>query len=386
MEERALQARVGIVVIAALLLTAILIVLFGDMPTLFEGGTTFDVKFPSAPGVSEGTPVRKSGILIGRVQKVAFAEDGPGVVVTVRLDKGRELRKHEVCRIKSDSLLGDAVLEFQPGDREPTKDFIKAGDRVEGITRTDPLELLTGLEGSMHRTLDSMSEAGVKVGRLADRLGDIADLTDPDQLREVWGKAGTALDQVNQAMSRVNNLLDQDEFREELRHGLEELPKAIQETRDAMASVRAAAERADHNLRNLEGLTGPLGERGEEIVGKVDSGVEQLNAVLEQLAQFTKQLNSQEGSLGRLMNDPALYNNVNSAVAKIERLVTDVRPIVSDIRVFSDKIARDPGRLGVSGALRRESNNKYPNFDVVEPAPYPWREDLKPPDDWHEGY
>lgn len=381
-----LQARVGIVVISALLLTAILIVLFGDMPTLFEHGTEFFVGFPSAPGVSEGTPVRKSGILIGRVKKVAFAEDGPGVVVTVKLDEGRELSKHEVCMIQNDSLLGDAVLEFQPGDGEPTKEMIKAGERVKGIARTDPLEMLSGLQGSLRRTLDSMSQAGDKVGRLADRFDDIAKLTNPDQIRETWNKADYALDQINRAMTRVNNVLGEDDLSKELRHGIEELPKAIQETRAAMASVRAAAERADRNLRNLEGLTGPLGERGEEIVSKVDSGVAQLNEVLGQLTQFTQQLNSQEGSLGRLMNDPTLYNNVNSTVAKIERLVTDVRPIVSDIRVFSDKIARDPGRLGVSGALRRESNNKYPNFEIVEPVPHHWREDLKPPDDWHDRF
>ncbi len=72
MDERVAQARVGIVVISALILTAILIVLFGDFPSMFHTGKTIRVRFANAPGVSKGTPVRKSGILVGRVSKVEF--------------------------------------------------------------------------------------------------------------------------------------------------------------------------------------------------------------------------------------------------------------------------------------------------------------------------
>ena len=106
--------RMLIVVVSALLLTAILIVLFGDAPVFFKPGRTIYVKFPSAPGVMEGTPVRKSGILIGRVQKVDFAQGSSDVIVTLQIDEGRELWDHEICRISNDSLLGDKSLEFVP--------------------------------------------------------------------------------------------------------------------------------------------------------------------------------------------------------------------------------------------------------------------------------
>jgi phospholipid/cholesterol/gamma-HCH transport system substrate-binding protein len=113
MDERVVQFRVGITVLAAVIITGILMLLFGEAPALLRGTYTIYIKFPSAPGVSQDTPVRKSGIRIGRVSKVQFAPDNE-VLVTASIDGGIELFRDEAVRIKS-GLLGDAELEFVPG-------------------------------------------------------------------------------------------------------------------------------------------------------------------------------------------------------------------------------------------------------------------------------
>jgi phospholipid/cholesterol/gamma-HCH transport system substrate-binding protein len=381
MDERVLQARVGIVVVSSLLLTAILIVLFGDAPSFFKTGKTIHVKFPSAPGVTEGTPVRKSGILIGRVQKVDFAKDSSDVIVTLKIDEGRELWKHEICRISSDSLLGDKSLEFVRGNEPASNERIKDGDPpYAGISPAEPLEALAGLQGELTKTLQSMTGAGNEVRRLANRMNTMFGQTDDQQLKRVWGKAEDALTSVDKAMTQVNNLLERDELREKLQQSLDQLPMAIQETQETMKVVREAAARADRNLRNLEGLTGPLGERGADIVDQVETSVAQFEEVMSQLAQFTKQINSEEGSLGQFINNPDLYNNVNKTVIRVERLAKDLRPIMNDVRVISYTLSRDPSRI----IFNRGDNTKYPNFKIE--APHSWREQLKPPSDWREPF
>lgn len=385
MDERVLQARVGIVVVSALLLTAILIVLFGDAPVFFKPGRTIYVKFPSAPGIMEGTPVRKSGILIGRVQKVDFAQGSSDVIVTLQIDEGRELWDHEICRISSDSLLGDKALEFAPSGGSIGKKLIQGGNAskpLTGIARSEPLEVLSSLEGDLRDTLQSMTGAGNEVRRLANRINAAFGQTDEDQLRRVWDKAEEALTSVNKAMTQVNDVLKQDELREKLRQSLEQLPLAIQETQETMKVVRQAATRADQNLRNLEGITGPLGERGGDIVDQVESSVTQFEEVMGQLVQFTEKINSQEGSLGQFINNPELYNNVNNTVVRVEQLARDIRPIVNDVRVLSDKLARDPSRI----IFGRGDNTKFPNFKIVEPPHQSWREELEPRSNWREPF
>ena len=63
-DERLMQLRVGFMVLGMLLITAILIVMFGELPDLIHGEYTIYVTFDKAPGVAEDTPVHKSGILI----------------------------------------------------------------------------------------------------------------------------------------------------------------------------------------------------------------------------------------------------------------------------------------------------------------------------------
>ena len=70
MDERVVQFRVGAMVLATLLITLILVFLFGEGPEMFKGRLTIHMIFTEAPMVMENTPVKKSGVLIGRVTKV----------------------------------------------------------------------------------------------------------------------------------------------------------------------------------------------------------------------------------------------------------------------------------------------------------------------------
>ena len=71
-----MKFRVGVMVLATLFIAGILVLLFGDTRSLVSGSYTIYIHFTEAPGVTDGTPVRKSGILIGRVHKVRVRRAG----------------------------------------------------------------------------------------------------------------------------------------------------------------------------------------------------------------------------------------------------------------------------------------------------------------------
>src|SRR5262245_3391603 len=106
MDERIVQFRVGVTVLAALIVTGILVLLFGELPALVRGTYVVYIKFRSAPGVTPDTPVLKSGILIGRVRRVQFAPDNE-VLVTANIDGGIELFRDEVVQIKAGLIGGN---------------------------------------------------------------------------------------------------------------------------------------------------------------------------------------------------------------------------------------------------------------------------------------
>jgi phospholipid/cholesterol/gamma-HCH transport system substrate-binding protein len=113
-EERVVQFRIGVMILSAILVAVVLMTLFGELPNLFQDTITVKIKVPDAPGVTRGTPIRKSGILIGRVRKVEL-DDAGGVLITAEIDADRKPAKDDIPRIRQ-SVLGDSTIDFESPD------------------------------------------------------------------------------------------------------------------------------------------------------------------------------------------------------------------------------------------------------------------------------
>jgi phospholipid/cholesterol/gamma-HCH transport system substrate-binding protein len=348
------------VVLAAALITAFLVARFGDLPLPGGGTYTIYVRFPRAPGITQGSPVRMSGVQIGRVSSLELLQPS-GVRVVAEIDRGRSILDSDAVWITSASVLGDSVLEFVPPDRVPpaAKPLDEGTEIINGRVAANPLEALTNIEPNLQAAMVSVRDAGQEVS-LAARNLNTAIGNNQDQLPRVAQKAERALDQFATAMTNVNSIFDDPLMREDLRQSLRVLPETIrnadqtlQKANAAFESMQQASDQASQNLANLQNFTKPLGERGPQMVDNLDGSLANINELLEQLVTFTDNLNSREGSLGRLLNDPTLYMRLDHTLANAEEITSRIKPILDDIRVFSDKIARDPRQLGLKGALDR---------------------------------
>ncbi len=355
MNDRTVQFRVGVMVLATAIIAGILIVLFGDLPSLVQGNYPIRMRFLDARGVSTGTPVRKNGILVGRVTDVTLDERG-GVMVMADIDSHVPLYRDEQPRI-SGSLLGDAEISLVPGRVVPPRTRLQPDDVLEGIVVRDPIEAFSTLEPKLSTALDSLVAASETVSKLAVTI-DKTLLGDDDRFDKLIGKTEKALDDFSLAMTGVNDIIGDEAARRRMKESIGMLPDVLGDLRTAVKGIGATVDSADRNLRNLEGLTRPLGERGEQIVTRLDSTIGRLDEVLLQASGFVKSLNESEGTLGRLVRDPKLYEELSATVSNVNRISRELRPIINDVRVFSDKIARHPESLGVRGALDRRPGLK----------------------------
>src|SRR5438094_7611823 len=154
MDDRVLRLRVGVVVLSAALITAFLVARFGDLPLPGGGTYTISVRFPRAPGVTQGSPVRMSGVQIGRVMKLDLL-DPSGVRVAAEIDRGRKILDCDACWITSASVLGDSVIEFVPPDRVPegAKPIDDGTEIINGRVMSDPLTAFTNIEPSLQAAM-----------------------------------------------------------------------------------------------------------------------------------------------------------------------------------------------------------------------------------------
>jgi len=395
MDERVIKFRVGVMVISTLFIAGILVLLFGNTPSLVRNDYIIYMHFDDAPGVTEGTPIRKSGILIGRVRNVRFADQG-GVIVEGEIHHDIKLYHNEVPQVSGSLLGGDVVIQFirtsaaqpvqsaapaaeaamrardgeetiltaaqeggQPGQLPAPDQEIKPGDYIEGTVAPNPFQVLGNMQGDLSEAIKALSNAGTEVSKLAGNVNKVLESND-DQINRIISETETAISTFQTAMNNINDVIGDPKVRENLKQVVDNLPKLFEDSRSTVNTMRSTLEGVDRNMRNLEGFTAPLGERGEEIIARIDRTTSSLDELLGIMSDFGRKLNSGQGSFGKFMTDPELYNSLVASAKNVECVTQELKPIISDVRVFTDRIARHPELLGVRGAIQRNPGTKWP--------------------------
>lgn len=383
MNERVIQFRIGVVVVAAVLITGILVFLFGEGRNVFQRQFTVTIRFPEAPNVSVDTPVRKSGIRIGRVSEVELLDDG-GVDLTLRIDRNRTLRNNEICRIGTGSLVtGDAILEFvlatdaqliQAGfdkndnrriddeERAATREPINDGDYLRnGIIAVDPLTALAAAGERVPDAVEAIQGTGEDISELVRNLNEALG-GNQDQFRRIVNEAEDALRNLNETMRNVNGVIGDPKIKEGLERTLTSLPEFFDQAQNTLVAAQETllefqkvSQRAEQNLANFEEFTRPLGERGEEIATSISGTLENVEDVSAQIKEVVGQFGNNQGTLARLLKDPELYDRVLSTVKNVEKLTLRLEPILNDVRILTDRVSRDPG-----GQLKRALDKRPP--------------------------
>lgn len=375
MNEQRLQFRVGLFVILGMLILGILIFLFSEG---WSNQYTLYVKPSSAPGVTVGTPIRKNGILIGRVQSVTNEDDY--VLLELGINDNEHIFSNEIVSIGTESFLGDAGLEFLPQTRD-TRGTLVGNNGVMGQVsiKRNPMEIIDialNLEKDVADTLAAVRTAGSAVNEAGEGIKELTSFVngafqneDSDfrnllaDFRGVSVKAQAALDNFNRMFENMNTIVGDPKLKEQIRDVMTTLPDIFQEmrvtindTRETINGFRSVSKKAGKNLDSLQGFTDSLNDNGPEILAQVKSSLGNINGLVSRISQFTQSLSklqNSEGTIGKLLNDTELYDSVLQTAENVRELSVRLDPMISDLRMFADALARDPGTLGIRGALDR---------------------------------
>jgi phospholipid/cholesterol/gamma-HCH transport system substrate-binding protein len=358
MNDRVMQFRVGVVVLFTAIIGGLLVSLNSPAPALLgmmgKGTYPVTIELPSAPGIGPDTPVHKNGLLIGRVKSIDDLDDH--VAVHVDVDHGRRLFPGNpyACEVRT-SVLGDATIEFVAAAAAGAQP-LEPGAVVKGEVIGNPLETLTDLQGDLKRMITSFEHTSNEVAKLAERVNRaFDDETQKGRVSRLLDETEGALINFNRAAETVDTFFKDPNLREMAR----EARITLQDVRHAADDVSTMAEAAGRNLTNLEGFTEPLGRQGEQIASAIIKSFDGLGRIVEELTVLVDALNNREGTIGQLIHNPQVYDNLNClltnfnhVVLRINELTKRLQVVAEDARVFMDKIAREPGRI-VGGALNQ---------------------------------
>ncbi len=348
-------------------IATVLVLMFGELRTYWQPTYAIAIQFEDAAGAQRGVPVRQNGLEIGTVREVRLDEESGGVLVIVDINGDRELRldaKPSLVR----SIFGDATINFSMGTRpEP----LPPNARIKGLPPRDPLQIVERLDAKVQDTLTAFGETSREWKKLAANINMLVD-TKQGSLDDVVERAADALvkfartmETAEAALGNANQLLGNPELQRSLQATVTALPRMVEETRGTIVAARLAIEKIgvtadtlNGTLDNMNRMTAPLAKATPSIVTKLDASLGQLDTLLTELTTIARLVNQGEGTLSKLANDPALYENLNRSAASMPVVLRNLELIVRDLRVFSDKIARHPELLGVRGAIQGSSGLK----------------------------
>lgn len=291
------RLRVGIFVLGLLGLFIVFVLTIGSRSRIFERRYNLHAFFGTIEGLNVGAPVRLAGTSIGSVNDITFSKDlaSKKIRVTMNLDAGLQdrIREDSIASIGSIGLVGDKVLDLTVGSLD--KPVLPPGATIASADPPDYAKLLQKgdqIVGNVVKISDALSQlvgGGAGVGARQDLAESIA------SFNRIMGEIeqGTGLLHALVYEKRSGNILKE----------LSETTAAIQQLSNLMKQ-----------FQNQKGLAHILfaDPRAESIMADLEQTSKNLKLVSSRLAQG-------EGTLGALIDDPALYEDLSSLLRGANR-------------------------------------------------------------------
>ncbi|MEM9981690.1 MAG: MlaD family protein, partial [Bacteroidota bacterium] len=249
--------------------------------------------YPDIGGLTISNPVKINGYVVGRVKEIdLMAEKANQIRIKMEIDDELAITEGTKALLKDDGLLGSKMVELQIGKSSKT---LESG-----------AELASALEENMVAELQSyIPELKEQLDTTLFQLNVLL-----KDFNGVGGKVGNLLDTYNSVGVGLKGTLDDN------RQGL-------------TATVG--------NLRALSVSLSKMGKEFEPVVGKMNAFADSLstlelkqtvanaNQSIAQLQGVLKKVDDGEGTLGALVNDDSLYNNLNTLSIDLDKLLIDLR-------------------------------------------------------------
>lgn len=337
------EVKVGAFVLAGLAAMGVVIFLIGDERGLFSPKTKYAVVFEDVQGLKQGNTVRMGGVDVGSVSEVTYSSDSHDsrlyVTLNVDRDAARRIRTDSVAKIEGKGLLGDKMITVtigsvdlpavEPGGtiradesggfEQMMSQVGRISDRAEKVMKN--LETTTGTfadqkfrddlkstVASVSGILKSLNEGDGYVGRL------LRDPKEADQLSRVVASLEQTSQELSHLVHNANAVVEQVESGPGMAHEVlygEESAKTVGQFGDA-------AEEVALSLRGIREGTGPAKSLlyGDEHSEQVMSN---LGAMSQDLRQIVADVRAGKGTLGALLVDPSVYEDIKLVLGNVER-------------------------------------------------------------------
>lgn len=326
--QTARQARVGAVILVALVFLAYGVYQVGRLFDVFADRYPLVTLAESSAGLIEGAPVTVAGQRVGQVSEIRFipVEHRTGDAnVAIRMSLSQrvrdQIRADSRAALRTQGLLGDRLVDISPGSRDAP--ILEPGDTIPSEAALDYEEVLSTAATTMEAVQEILGDLEVLTHELASGEGTIGSLLSDDRLYERMAAATNELTGLLRTVNRSDGTLARLIRDPEMYERVDRALVRLDSVGAAVMEGRGTLGRLVHDDSLYDNLVG--------VAGRADSA-------LAGLETFMADLNGGDGSLARLLEDPALYDQLLRTIVDLQSLVAEIRKnpeaLSPEIRVF----------------------------------------------------
>jgi len=290
------ETKVGILTISAL---TILILGFNFLKgkDLFKKSRKIYAVFTNLGGLSKSNEVKVNGYVIGNVYGLNKKDKNLNeIIATINLTEDVNIPRDSKAIITS-PLVGSWYINIEKGMDSV---FLKPGDTLG--SRLD-VGILDDVKAQLTPTL-------TKVRGSLDTLNIVLENVNKVLSSENRNKISQTLATLNQAASNLNGLLDnQTGALAKTLNNAQEISESLKKNTEDINATIGNAKKASEKLAALE----------------IQPAIDEFKATIGQTKALLKKIESKDGTLGALINDKTLYNNLNKAILSMEITLDDLR-------------------------------------------------------------
>jgi ABC-type transporter Mla subunit MlaD len=326
---------VGAVVLTALIALGAMIILFGEAPQSLSASYRVDMYFSTAASIQNDDPVYVNGVQVGQVDHTAAMDD---IRQGVRI----------VCLIQTRYHI---PIDALPVIREQGVGFGKSSIRIDVNEQNSSTMLPTNGSGKLHgsvgggmteiipkQTIKTIEDAGAALADLARGLRPVADdlhaLLKPTTTQEVdastqpnglttgpahpLANLSTAVQRLDQTLKGLNQIVADPNNQNNIRVTLE--------------NFRTVSRDAASLAKELREVTGRTDQRLEKISAGLIENTDKLSFLLDSLKTASDKLSSGQGSAGKFLTDPELYDALTFSAQKLALAINDLHELLQQWR------------------------------------------------------
>lgn len=272
--------------------------------SLFKTGSFIYTKVKETKGLMVSNPVQINGLQVGSVYELEEADKNlDNIIISIKMSKDVNIPVNSVASITQNPL-GTSSVDILMGDK---KSYLKNHDTIISV---DSAGLVQSVTAKLTPVVDQVKATAQTLDSLMRNVNSLVDPVAKNNLQAVFANFNRISANLVATTASLQALLNQQTGT---------LSSSMNNLSSFTQNLAANNDKITATMANIETSTRKLSQ------ADVDGTVNQLRATVERLNTAVEKIDSKNGSLGRLLNDNQLYDNLANTTRSLNILMDDIR-------------------------------------------------------------